>query len=147
MKDVSARVFSLMLMFFSHLFYHCRYCCLHSALPPPLLLPPHHTFRSLCVVVLRLCPCKLLSGLFYGADNSSYNRTYYQESIYAQAPHKISGVQYSENYQYQFDPRYGRGYGVPTPHQQSQQPNFMCSTTDCSGSFGFEVWKLFLPVE
>ncbi|XP_057748761.1 protein transport protein SEC31 homolog B [Arachis stenosperma] len=63
------------------------------------------------------------SGSFYGADSSSYNRTYHQESISAQVPHGISGVQYSENYQQQFDPRYGRGYGVPTPQQQPQQPN------------------------
>ncbi|XP_057741604.1 uncharacterized protein LOC130960255 [Arachis stenosperma] len=43
-----------MLMFFSHLCsYHCRYCCLHSALPPPLLLLPHHTFRSSALLRFR----------------------------------------------------------------------------------------------
>ncbi|QHN84465.1 uncharacterized protein DS421_16g528860 [Arachis hypogaea] len=61
-RDVVARVFSLKFMFLSHLFcsYHHRYCFLHSAPPLLLLLPPHHTFRSLCVVVLRLCSCELL---------------------------------------------------------------------------------------
>lgn len=38
--------------------------------------------------------------------------------------HGVSGIQYSDNYQQSFDPRYGRGYGAPpTPHQQPQQPN------------------------
>ncbi|XP_052108689.1 uncharacterized protein LOC107461273 [Arachis duranensis] len=54
MRDISARIFSIMLMFFSHLCsYHCRYCFLHSALPPPLLLPPHHTFRSSALLRFR----------------------------------------------------------------------------------------------
>ncbi|KAE9616365.1 putative transcription factor WD40-like family [Lupinus albus] len=61
---------------------------------------------------------------FYGAtDNSNYNSNYYQDPVSTQVQHGVSGNQYPENYQQQFDPRYGRGYGVPTPHQQPQQPN------------------------
>ncbi|KAL4286397.1 hypothetical protein AHAS_Ahas19G0082100 [Arachis hypogaea] len=41
--------------------YYRRCCCLYSAPPPLLLPPPHHTFRFLYIVVLRLCPCELLS--------------------------------------------------------------------------------------
>ncbi|CAL0304359.1 unnamed protein product [Lupinus luteus] len=61
---------------------------------------------------------------FYGAtDNSNYNRNYYQDPVSTQVQHGVSGNQYPENYQQQFDPRYGRGYGAPIPHQQPQQPN------------------------
>lgn len=35
----------------------------------------------------------------------------------------VPGVAYNENYQQQFDPSYGRGYAVPAPYQQPQQPN------------------------
>lgn len=65
------------------------------------------------------------SGSFYGADNSNYNRNYYQNppvSTQVQQ-HGVSGIQYPESYQQPFDPRYGSGYGAPTPHQQPQQPN------------------------
>ena len=37
--------------------------------------------------------------------------------------HGVSGIQYPDSYQQPFDPRYGRGYGAPTPPQQPQQPN------------------------
>ncbi|KAE9593486.1 putative transcription factor WD40-like family [Lupinus albus] len=65
------------------------------------------------------------SASFYGAtDNSNYNRNYYQEPVSAQVQHGVSGIQYPENYQQQFDPRYGRGYAAnTTPYQQPQQPN------------------------
>ncbi|XP_061352657.1 protein transport protein SEC31 homolog B [Gastrolobium bilobum] len=63
------------------------------------------------------------SGSFYGADNSNYNRNYYQGSVSTQVQHGVSGIQYSENYQQPFDPTYGRGYGAPSPQQQPQQPN------------------------
>ncbi|KAL2329314.1 hypothetical protein Fmac_022741 [Flemingia macrophylla] len=63
------------------------------------------------------------SGSYYGADQSNYNRNYYQESVPTQVQHGVSGIQYPESYQQPFDPRYGRGYGAPTPPQQPQQPN------------------------
>ncbi|TKY67956.1 transport protein SEC31-like B [Spatholobus suberectus] len=66
---------------------------------------------------------QLHSGSYYGADNSSYNRNYYQESGSTQVQHGVSGIQYPESYQQPFDPRYGRGYGAPTLPQQPQQPN------------------------
>lgn len=46
-----------------------------------------------------------------------------QDSASTQVQHGVSGIQYPESYQQQFDPRYGRGYGAPTPPQQPQQPN------------------------
>ncbi|CAJ1934243.1 unnamed protein product [Sphenostylis stenocarpa] len=66
---------------------------------------------------------RVQSGSYHGADNSNYNRNYYQESISTQVQHGVSGIQYPESYQQPFDPRYGRGYGAATPPQQSQQPN------------------------
>ncbi|XP_027357033.1 protein transport protein SEC31 homolog B [Abrus precatorius] len=63
------------------------------------------------------------SGSYYGADNSNYNRNYYQESVSTQVQHGVSGIQYPETYQQPFDPRYGRGYGAPTLPQQPLQPN------------------------
>ncbi|KAK7312111.1 hypothetical protein VNO77_35711 [Canavalia gladiata] len=63
------------------------------------------------------------SGSYYGADNSNYNRSYYQESVPTQMQHSVSGIQYPDSYQQPFDPRYGRGYGAPTPPQQPQQPS------------------------
>ncbi|KAL2982866.1 hypothetical protein AAZX31_12G010300 [Glycine max] len=63
------------------------------------------------------------SGSYYGADNSNYNSNYYQEPVTTQVQHGVSGIQYPDSYQQPFDPRYGRGYGAPTPPQQPQQPN------------------------
>ncbi|BAT99519.1 hypothetical protein VIGAN_10096800 [Vigna angularis var. angularis] len=45
------------------------------------------------------------------------------ESLPIQVQHGVSGIQYPDSYQQPFDPRYGRGYGTPTPLQQPQQPN------------------------
>ncbi|RZB68495.1 Protein transport protein SEC31-like B [Glycine soja] len=39
----------------------------------------------------------------------------YLEPVPTQVQHRVSGIQYPESYQQPFGPRYGRGYGVPTP--------------------------------
>ncbi|XP_028776350.1 protein transport protein SEC31 homolog B [Neltuma alba] len=62
------------------------------------------------------------SRSFYGADNSSYGGNY-QESAPAQVQQSVPGTAYNENYQQQYDTSYGRGYTVPAPYQQPQQPN------------------------
>ncbi|KAF7824612.1 protein transport protein SEC31-like protein B-like [Senna tora] len=62
------------------------------------------------------------SRSFYGADNSMYSRNY-QEPVSTQVQQNVPGISYNENYQQQYDPSYGRGYAVPAPYQQPQQPN------------------------
>ncbi|KAF7836110.1 protein transport protein SEC31-like protein B-like [Senna tora] len=69
------------------------------------------------------------SGSYYGADNSNYNRNYYQESVSTHLQRGGSGNLYDESYQQPFDPSYRRGYAAPAsvpapaPYQQSQPPN------------------------
>ncbi|XP_057747806.1 proline-rich receptor-like protein kinase PERK3 [Arachis stenosperma] len=60
--------------------YHCRYCCLHSALPPPLLLPPHHTFRSSALLRFVSAPANY-SGLGYLHSNEASKPTMVHQNI------------------------------------------------------------------
>ncbi|KAK4285446.1 hypothetical protein QN277_002141 [Acacia crassicarpa] len=62
------------------------------------------------------------SRSFYGADNSAYGGNY-QESASMQVQQGVPGTAYNENYQQHYDSSYGRGYAVPAPYQQPQQPN------------------------